>query len=214
MAVICLPVASFAGPVVLADFAANADGVLVTSVAPGSFFDTTTGLGTFLLRFSGAGTHSGFLFVDHELSENFNGFENELGSTSGSPVAGQTWEIDEPGFSASPGDIYDNFTFGQLDNSIGKSAPDDVSMSLGWNFDLKSGESAWLTFVLGAQAPTSPFYLLHSDPDSGETVYFSSSFRVSSVPDADNGVPMLGLAAVLLAARWRRFSTPRRPDCR
>ena len=36
-------------------------------------------------------------FVDHEIDFDINGFDNEFGSTDGSPGAGQSWEIDEPG---------------------------------------------------------------------------------------------------------------------
>src|SRR5262245_35175251 len=83
----------------LAEFALNKDGAISTgTVPPGSFFDTSTGLGLLRLDFTGVGVHKGFAFLDHEMSEPVNTFFNELGAASGVPAAGQSWEIDEPGF--------------------------------------------------------------------------------------------------------------------
>lgn len=195
-----------AGPVSLNDLQSNFDGV-VSSVAPGgSAWDSGTGLGKFAVEFLGAGPHSAHLFVDHELSETVNGFDNELGAVTGAPAAGQSWEIDEPGFSANPGDIYDHFAAGQLDNSVGRSTPEDVAMALGWDFVLQPGERGVLTFLLATQPPPDPFYLLQSDPESGEKVYFSSSLVIASVavPDHDAAVPWLGLGAVVVATWYRR----------
>lgn len=195
-----------AGPVSLNDLQSHFDGLVSSAVPVGSAWDSGTGLGTFTAQFLGAGTHSALLFVDHELSEAANGFDNELGAVTGAPSAGQSWEIDEPGFSANPGDIYDHFTTGQLDNVVGRSTPDDVSMALGWDFVLQPRERGLLTFLVGTQPPTSPFYLVQSDPESGEKVYFSSSLAIASVgvPDHDAAVPWLGLSAVVMAAWFRR----------
>lgn len=189
----------------------NRDGVISTvpgdPLPAGSVFDTTTGLGHIRLVFATAGPHSGVLYVDHELSEAVNTFFNELGSVSGAPSAGQSWEIDEPGFSSSPGDIYDNFLVDSLDNSVGKSKEDDVSMALGWSFVLAPGDTATLGFLISDTAPNGGFYLKQTDPDSGEALYFSSYLDVSGgpviVPEGQSIVAGGILALLAAGGVWR-----------
>src|SRR5262245_43048655 len=93
----------------LFEFDFNIDGAIPpdpTSV-PGlnlSGFDASgTGLGDITFTLTGAGGHNLLSFFDHEIDEADNGFSNELGSVSGVPAAGQSWEIDEPGFEPPPG---------------------------------------------------------------------------------------------------------------
>lgn len=164
----------------LFEYALNVDGTVGTTLPAGSTFDISSGLGTVQFSFSSPGAHSAFLFVDHELSETVNTFFNEVGSTSGSPASGQSWEIDEPGFVF--GDIYDNFLLGALDNTVGPAGPEDISMAMGWEFVLAAGQTGVLRFLLSEDEP-SGFYLLHSDPDSGESVYLSGSLSIRTRPD-------------------------------
>lgn len=210
---VAMPLRS-AAEISLFDYAFIQDSVV--SVAPaalpaGSVFDTSTGLGGVLMTFAGEGPHAALLFVDHELSEADNTFFNELGSVSGAPSpAGLSWEIDEPGFSF--GDVYDNFLANSLDNAIGTSSPEDVSMALGWNFTLAPGETASVQFLLGATPPPG-FYLRHFDPDSGESVYFSTSLSVfpAPVPVPEGGTliaGMIGLGLTLTTFRLRRRTPP------
>ncbi len=159
----------------LFEYAFNIDGAVANPPTNGdpvpvavnlSGFNTGTGLGTVLVTVTGAGSHSVSLFVDHEIDEAINGFSNEYGGVSGTPAAGQSWEIDEPGYSF--GDIYANFAAGSLDNSngVGAAAPDDVSMALAWDFTLNPDEQATLSFILSQTAPPGGFYLTQTDPDS------------------------------------------------
>ena len=192
--ILTAPVA--ASPITLAEYAANIDGT--TSYKPGvvdpvpsgmniSGFDTDTGLGTISLTIGGAGTHYAALFVDHEIDEAINTFFNEYGNAVGTPAAGQSWEIDEPGWVF--GDIYDNFLASSLDNSNGvpSTAPDDVSMAIGWNFSLVAGESANIEWLISETIPTG-FYLQQTDPDSAKSIYFSSNLEITGkvipAPDA------------------------------
>lgn len=198
----------------LFDYAFLQDGVLTAGpspVPPGSLFDLTTGLGVIRMTFAGAGSHSALLFVDHELSEAENTFFNELGSTSvGAPPAGLSWEIDEPGFSF--GDIYDHVVAGSLDNTIGSLRPDDVSMALGWDFALAEGEAAEVLFHLG-ETPPSGFYLRHFDPDSGESVFFSSSLSITTTAVPEGGTVLAGLMGVALTlATTRHRRRPGKPS--
>ncbi|MGE3308876.1 MAG: hypothetical protein AB7O66_02815 [Limisphaerales bacterium] len=194
----------------LFEWGINRDGVITglgDALPPGSVFDTSTGLGTVRMVFSTPGAHQGILFVDHELSEALNTFFNELGAVTGSPSAGQTWEIDEPGFSADPGDIFDNFLAGTLDNGIGKSDEDDVSMAIGYDFVLTPGQTGTINFLLSPNQPNGGFYLTHSDPDSGESIYFSSSLRIDggNVVVPEGQTVLAGGLITLLAALgvWR-----------
>ena len=173
----------------------------------GSSFDTTTGLGTIELVFTGTGLHSGILYVDHEISESLNTFFNELGTAFGAPGPGQSWEIDEPGFSSDPGDIYDNFLLDTLDGTVGKSSKDDVSMALGFAFVLSAGETAKISFLLSETPPSGGFYLRKIEPDSLENLYFSGTLSIRGTPVIPEGHTLLGggaLALLALAGAWKR----------
>jgi hypothetical protein len=208
--VVLLTCGLFAAPafadISLYDWAMNIDGSMWEYSAgdsiPGdtSAFDDITGLGIINVTVSGTGTHFVGLFVDHEIDETTNTFFNETGATSGSPAAGQSWEIDEPGYSLAPdpgaGDIYWNLVDSDptvagslLDNGIGTSIyanttfPDDVSMAMGWDFDV-ADVPAIITFSLSDIAPLSGFYLVHHDPDSSASIYFSSTLVAIPAPGA------------------------------
>lgn len=215
--------------ITLAEYAVNVDGsvydvidkegsgAVVTGTLPsgvtlGVF--PSTGLGSVTVQVGGAGAHFVGLFADHEIDEVENTFFNEYGYTIDSAVAGQTWEIDEPGYSF--GDIYSNFIAPALDDSNGvpETAADDVSMALGRAFTLAAGETAYVSFLLGTyeadQAgdfPTIPgqgLKLIQWDPDSEGGIYFSSSVRIDqgggAIPEPGTmvllGTGLLGLAGL------------------
>lgn len=141
-----------------------------------SGFDWDTGLGTLEWTISGPGAHSVLAFFDHEIDEKINSFYNEYGATSGSPAAGQSWEIDEPGYVF--GDIYSNFENGTLDNSNGVpiNAPDDVSLAIGWEFSLADDEEAVIEMVLSTTMPGSGFFLAQYDPyPTNGIAYFAAN---------------------------------------
>lgn len=210
----CLAGGSFLAPGAFADVALfeyliNRDGALGTTLPGGSTFDTATGLGALTLTYNTAGPHYGGLFVDHELSEALNTFFNETGATGvGAPPAGLSYEIDEPDFVS--GNIYANFAANTLDNGVGTPNtvfPDDVAMALMWNFVLAAGETASIEFIL-SENPLAGFYLVHTDPDSDEAVYFGSSLTIRGTPNPTGGeVPEPGSVAVgvALAALAGRF---------
>jgi len=218
----------------LFDWTVNIDGV-VSEISLGDpipsgmdigLFDDLTGLGTIEVTVSGPGDHFVGLFVDHELSEATNTFFNETGSASGALAAGQTWEIDEPGFDVddpgdpdddylgNPGDIYWNLldsydldVVSFLDNGIGedywdpsnpRTFPNDVSMAIGWEFTVDAGFPVIVGFELSDTVVPGGFYLTQYDPDSDEHVYFSSDLTVVPVP----GAVLLG-AIGLSFTGWR-----------
>jgi hypothetical protein len=196
----------------LADSAFNVDGVVTTPGVPAgvndSLFDYTTGLGAITSTIASSGSHFVGLYVDHEIDEAINTFFNEYGAPVNLPGLGQTWEIDEPGFAAPFGDIYDHFLASNsgasaLENSSGvpSVAPNDVAMAMGWNLDLTPGQRATITFLLSDTAPSSGFYLEHIDPDSAAAIYFSSSTDIVTrpgVPDTGASLPLLLLSLASL----------------
>jgi hypothetical protein len=175
---------------VLYDWAFNVDGNVCymedSSTVTGlddSLFNYTTGLGTLGITYDPAVAGDYYLlsFFDHEIDETINTYFNEYGDTSGAPAAGQSWEIDEPGYAPPFGNIYGNFSAGSLDNT--NSVPqggseNDVSMAMGWDFHLNDGELAVISFILSDSDIPSAFYLSQTDPDSDETIYFSSALTI------------------------------------
>ena len=174
----------------LVDYSFNTDGTVTMNAAPGgvdiSAFSTTTGLGSITATITGSGAHTFDAFFDHEIDEAINTFFNETATTSGVAAAGQSWELDEPGWVN--GDIFENFQSSALDNGIGTSIfgntafPDDVSMAIGWDFTLASTEAATIDILLSQSIPGSGFFLTHTDPDSLESIYLSSTLSISQVP--------------------------------
>ncbi|MBI5558637.1 MAG: PEP-CTERM sorting domain-containing protein [Deltaproteobacteria bacterium] len=172
----------------LYDYGFNINGTVTYGAAPAGVsmvgdFDLTaptpaTGLGTISWSTSGLGFHSFFAFFDHEIDETVNTYYNEYGVSYDAPGAGQSWEIDEPGFVF--GDIYDHLLAGTLDNTNGVPAatPDDVSWAMGWDFNLAAGETADITLSLTQIAPGSGFFLQQYDPDSQESIFFASTLTI------------------------------------
>ena len=202
-----------AGPIV-SQWAINQDGVVSDSLngdpVPSNWnlaaFDTFTGLGTITASITGAGDHNILVFLDLQIDEPLN---NEFGAVGGpAPGPGFWWEIDEPGYVF--GDIYDNFVAGALDglNGVPAGSPDDVSFALGRNFILGPDEVATLNFRTSLVAPDGVPHLIHTDPDSDLSVYFSSDLTIRGggeppIPEPST-LTLVGLGLAAAARRLRR----------
>lgn len=168
-----------------------------------------SGLGSLSFDFASPGQHSLVAWFDFEITDPLdptNFFFDEFGSAAGAPAAGQSWEIDEPGFVF--GDVFLNTLAGDLDktNSIPENAPEDVSFALGWNFVLDAGEQAVIDLTLADAAPqNSAFHLAHTDPATASSLFYSSSLEISRAPTEVPEPGILGLLAIgLLGLAWPR----------
>ena len=94
----------------------------------------------------------------------------------GSPGSGQSWEIDEPGFTT--GNLLSNFQGGFLDGTNGNLFPDDVAMGLGWTFDVDPGKYATIWFHTSLVQPQSRFFLAQYDVASQQVVFLWSTLKV------------------------------------
>ena len=184
-----------AAQISLFEWDVNVNGVIDRSLINAAGFDQTTGLGTIELKINDLGTHSVDFFFDHEIDESTNTYFNESGSVTGTAAAGQSWEIDEPGFLF--GDIYDNFLASTLDNfnNVPSGMEDDVSIGLGWDFVLGVDEMVTISVVISEAIPLNAFYLTQHDPDSNASIYFSSTVSINPISQVP--VP---------AAFWLMFS--------
>lgn len=191
--------------VLLYDWVFNIDGTVYDSYywdpnpATGSL---DNGLGALSLEITGAGAHNVIGYFDFEVDQNTNTYYNEYGLATGAPGAGQSWEIDEPGWVF--GDIVDNVYAGALDNGNGvpSGSEEDVSFAIGWSFSLLPGDVAMIDYVFTDLLPAEGFYLAQVDAYSEAVFYFNSdlSIETSGGPPgpAASPVPEPGTAVLLL----------------
>jgi hypothetical protein len=217
---VALSLPAAAADISLNEYAFNIDGT-VSDITLGDAlpagvnvagFDDVTGIGTVTVTVSGAGSHYVSMFVDHDITEQFyNPFDNEYGVVNGTPAAGQSWQIGEP----TAGTIYPNFAASALDNTNGVpfGSENDVSMALASSFNLNTGETAAVTFLLSQIQPAG-FSLGQFDGGdvtlvlpTGDAVFFSSNVEIrgGSVVPLPPAIILFGSGlATLLAARRRR----------
>lgn len=156
-----------------------------------SGFNTTTGEGNLTFTFNPgvAGSYYFDAWFDNDLSQPF---FNEYGAVSGTPAAGQSWEIGDPTLYYNSGmppgglgsgvDIADDTALntlsntnnlpGNTDNFLGNCTSTDpcngdASMAMGFAFTLAANQEEIITLSLLETAPTSGFYLQQIHPVDG-----------------------------------------------
>jgi len=206
-----------AGPV-LQEVALNVDGTVYTSLAgvpslSTAGFDAATGLGTLVLTFAPgiAGSYGVDAFFNHDLETPF---FDEFGAAAGAPAAGQTWQIDEPGYGADfnrTGTIYSNLLSLSFDDTnyvpgassnlfndcgangggaVDASCNNDVALGMGYAFALAANEQAVITWTVSDTTPASGFYLWQVAPrDPLLSIFLSGSLSISSTEVPPPAVP-------------------------
>ena len=157
-------------------------------------------------------------FLDAEIDEPLNTFFNEFATVRGTLAAGQSFEIDEPGFAF--GNLFANAAANALDgtNALPPGSPDDVAMALQFSIGtLGVGETAIVELMISEDGDTlGSFAIDHEDSDPASTtrISYSGAVRLSSPPGPAPAIPEpgaalsfgLGLCVVALALRRPRHT--------
>jgi hypothetical protein len=161
-----------------------------------SLFDWESGLGelSFFYHPASPGSSNIVAFFDHELSPGTTSFfYNDYGISGDTLSAGQTWEIDEPGYVF--GDIYSNVLSGSLDNenAVPEGLENDVSLAIGWSFTLDENQYARIRWCLRLD-PSFPagytgLYLAQINELSQDTLYLTSILDIYENDPATVPVP-------------------------
>ena len=209
LALVALPAQAV---VTLSDYGFNIDGTKslrtfgdpIPSEVDTSNFDDMSGLGSIKVTIGGAGSHSFLFYIDLDIVEAMDGFDNEYGHTTGVVGANDSWEIDDP---VSDDILFDNFLNGMYDvaNGVPLGSESDVAMGLGWAFDLAIDEIAVIGLDIGQALPTSTFYLTQTDPDGTIDVHFSGALTIG-VQRTPIPATLFLMGAGLLATRTRSRS--------
>ena len=181
-----------------------------------SGFNFFTGFGTIGMTINTLGANNIIAFFDRDIDPYL--FYFDSAATNGAPVAGQSWEIDNP----VSGDIYSHVVAGSLDNTSTIAGPGDVSMAMGWNFVLGAGEIASLVFSVQPQVPAG-IELFNGVPAPGislvqflsndgvEAITFSSTLDIRTAEPIPEPATLLllgtGLAGVGAIRRKRAKKT-------
>jgi hypothetical protein len=190
----------------------SAPGVNVTSgfgasTQPGFAPYYLSGLGTLQYTVTSPGAHSFISFVDDE-ADYVNGVYNDFGFVGGAKPSYLNWQIDVPSTLGTT--AFNNGPL--LDANNVPSGQNDVSMALGFAFDLTAGEKATIDLSLTSSAPGG-FYLADQNYYSGETVYYSGSLSITGTTHGvpDNGATwiymLLGLTGLaVMTGIERKFA--------
>lgn len=191
-----------------------------------STLDPLTGLGTLQYTFApgAAGTYFFDAFFNYDVHTPA---YNEFGAASGTPVPGQSWQIDAAFTNANrTSTIRENVQNNTLDNMnwipgqvsnfmndcVGSNCNNDVALAMGFAWALAQNEFAVITFQITRNAPESGFYLAQIDPDTPRAIYLVGDVEIrpgGPPPGVPEPASIMLAAPVLLAgaiAARRRFA--------
>jgi hypothetical protein len=186
----------------------------------GSGFDFTLGtlsgpnnntFGSIVITLGPGNGQYALAYMDYDLNFDAEGSYTDVGSVSGTPHAGVSYELDDPGAS----NIFSDFATNALTDTNNLGTPGtpanpccDVSWALGvGGLSVAPGQMATITFTVGTSPPAGGFYLQQSNEYDSETIYLSETTTVSpppsSVPEPST-LAILGTAIFGLALGRRR----------
>jgi hypothetical protein len=175
-------------------------------------FNQTTGIGTLTYIFNPGvtGTYNFTTFFDSQISPDF---WNEFGGSSGSPAAGQSWEIGDSFLStiyadAGAGTLTNtNMLPGQKDNFLlscggGPTCNGDAALGMGFLFNLTNTQEAVISLNFSTTQPGGGFFLSQTHPidaghDTASTIYFTGS-EVTRTADGGGPPPVPEPSTLLL----------------
>jgi PEP-CTERM motif len=164
----------------------------------------------------GPGNYNVFAFFSY--SAGTGGF-SQYATTVGTLTAGQVYSVDAPGDPSSggsvspysPGYLQNQYNLGTLDNTnhLGSGACaatnscEPVSVALGYtNLGVPDGQQELITFTVGDTPPASGFYVTQTNPQTGDSLFFSADPQsLSAVPEPlsmmllGSGLGLIGWAA-------------------
>jgi hypothetical protein len=169
----------------------------------------------------GPGTYNVFAFFSYLVGP---GNYNQYASTVGTLTAGQVYSVDAPGDPSaggtvtpySPGYLQNQYSLVTLDNTnhlasgacAATNSCEQVSVSLGYtNIVVPDGSHELITFTVGDTPPADGFYVAQTNPQSGDTLYFSADPQILSALPTPEPASMLlfgsgfGLVAWMLRRR-------------
>jgi hypothetical protein len=172
----------------------------------------------------GPGTYNVFAFFSYTVGAE--GSYNQYATAVGSLTAGQVYSVDAPGDPSAGGNVapytagylQNQYSLGTLDNTNHLAGSDcaatnscePVSVALGYtNIDVPNGQQELVTFTASNTPPSSGFYVSQTNPQTGDTVFFSSDPQAQVLDATPEPMSMMllgsGLALVLWKARQRRL---------
>ena len=186
-------------------FATPIDGIRFdVSASPNTLGSVTVHLGS--------GVYNVLAYYDYNLASS--GSISEFATVAGAPGVDDSYQIDDPAnslFSAFASAVLSNTnnveTAGGLPNPCC-----DVAVTQGFvNYTVPAGKLAEITFSVSDLVPSSGWYIIQTDSDSGATIYFTQTASLSDVPavvpEPRAGPLFLGALAGL--AGWRRRTAAR-----
>ncbi|MCP5060378.1 MAG: hypothetical protein GY937_27080 [bacterium] len=145
-------------------------------------------------------------FLDAEIDEPTNTFFNEYATTRGTLAAGQTFEVDEPGFAF--GDLFANAQAGTLDgtNTLPIGTPDDVAMGLQFAVgSLAAGQSATISLMISEDGSSLGTFAIDqgdTGASSNTVVTYSGNLQKSAIPPPGPAIPEPTSALVFALGAW------------